>query len=406
MCNSARITHEAEAQVLRAGDVPLSVGAHPHGACAQLYDGRRGGALQVGAGVSVLHPMGWDAFGMPAENAAMERGGHPKDWTYGNIADMKAQMKPLGLSIDWSREFATCDPEYYGQQQAMFLDIWSRAGLSQGGGGQLGPGRHDGAGQRAGDRRQGLAVGRRGGAARADAVVLQDQRLSEELLRRWTGWSAGPRRCALMQANWIGRSRAGCSSPSRWARPRGSRRLEVYTTRPDTLMGASLPRSAPIIRWPGAGAARPEGGRLRRRMPPQGGTSEEIETAEKTGLDTGIRVKHPFDPNWELPVWIANFILMDYGTGAIFGCPAHDQRDFDFATKYGCRSSRSSRAGGRDGPLTEAFVPMKTERVALHPRLRRGGCRPATRGSRRPSPMRGQWAWARASRSTGCATGG
>ena len=129
-------------------------------------------------GFSVLHPMGWDAFGMPAENAAMATGIHPKDYTYGNIAEMKAQMKPLGLSIDWSREFATCDPEYYGQQQAMFIDMMdSGAGLPQGGGGELGPGRHDRSGQRAGDRRQGLAVECAGRAARADAVVLQDQRL-------------------------------------------------------------------------------------------------------------------------------------------------------------------------------------------------------------------------------------
>jgi leucyl-tRNA synthetase len=134
--------------------------------------------------------MGWDAFGMPAENAAMERGGHPKDWTYGNIADMKAQMKPLGLSIDWSREFATCDPEYYGQQQAMFIDMLEGgSGLPQGRRGELGPGRHDGAGERAGDRRQGLAVRRCRRTARADAVVLQDQRLFGRVaVGAWTVW--------------------------------------------------------------------------------------------------------------------------------------------------------------------------------------------------------------------------
>jgi leucyl-tRNA synthetase len=147
-------------------------------------------------GHNVLHPMGFDAFGMPAENAAMENGGHPADWTYQNIDTMVAQMKPLGFGLDWSRMFATCDPEYYGQQQALFLDfLEGRAGLPQERDGELGPGRHDRSGQRTGDRRQGLAFRRGGRTPRTDPVVLQDKRfLGGACWTRWTGSTTGPRR--------------------------------------------------------------------------------------------------------------------------------------------------------------------------------------------------------------------
>jgi leucyl-tRNA synthetase len=320
---------------------------------------------KLAQGYSVLHPMGWDAFGMPAENAAMERGGHPKDWTYGNIADMKAQMKPLGLSIDWSRELATCDPEYYGQQQAMFIAMmeaglvyrkaavvnWDPVDMTVLANEQV----IDGKGWRSG-----AAVERR----ELTQWFFKISDYSEELLSALDGLANWPEKVRLMQANWIGKSRGLQFGFETVGAPAGFERLEVYTTRPDTLMGASFaaisadhPLAKALEGDPAVAAFVAE---CRK-----GGTSaEEIETAEKIGYDTGIRVRHPLDPTWELPVWIANFILMDYGTGAIFGCPAHDQRDFDFATKYGLPIKAVFVAeGAKDAPLTEAFVPMKSEKV-------------------------------------------
>ena len=317
-------------------------------------------------GFSVLHPMGWDAFGMPAENAAMERGGHPKDWTYGNIADMRAQMKPLGLSIDWSREFATCDPEYYGQQQAMFLDMlaaglvyrkaavvnWDPVDMTVLANEQVIDGR---------GWRSGALVERR----ELTQWFFRISDYSAELLEALDGLRDWPEKVRVMQANWIGKSRGLQFAFQTVGAPGGFDRLEVYTTRPDTLLGASfaaISADHPLAKTleatdPAVAAFVAE---CRR-----GGTSAEaIETAEKMGFDTGVRVKHPLDPNWELPVYIANFILMDYGTGAIFGCPAHDQRDFDFATKYGLPVPPVFVAEGQDeAPLAEAYVPMKSERV-------------------------------------------
>ncbi|QYK41614.1 MAG: leucine--tRNA ligase [Paracoccaceae bacterium] len=297
-------------------------------------------------GFSVLHPMGWDAFGMPAENAAMERGGHPKDWTWGNIADMRAQMKPLGLSIDWSREFATCDPEYYGQQQAMFLDMleagliyrkaavvnWDPVDMTVLANEQV----IDGKGWRSG-----AAVERR----ELTQWFFRISDYSEELLNALEGLTAWPEKVRLMQANWIGKSRGLQFAFDTVGAPEGFERLEVYTTRPDTLMGAAFAAISPDHPLAKALEADPRVAAFIAECRRGGTSAEEIETAEKIGFDTGIRVKHPLDPDWELPVWIANFILMDYGTGAIFGCPAHDQRDFDFATKYGL-------------PIIPVFVPM------------------------------------------------
>ncbi len=316
-------------------------------------------------GYSVLHPMGWDAFGMPAENAAMERGGHPKDWTYGNIADMKAQMKPLGLSIDWSRELATCDPEYYGQQQAMFIDMmeaglvyrkaavvnWDPVDMTVLANEQV----IDGKGWRSG-----AAVERR----ELTQWLFKISDYSEELLSALDGLTNWPEKVRLMQANWIGKSRGMQFGFDTLGAPQGFEKLEVYTTRPDTLMGASF--AAISADHPLAKAL--EGDAKVAAFVAEcrkGGTSaEEIETAEKIGYDTGIRVKHPLDPNWELPVWIANFILMDYGTGAIFGCPGHDQRDFDFSTKYGLAIKPVFLGEGmEDGPMAEPYVPMKSEKV-------------------------------------------
>ena len=315
-------------------------------------------------GFSVLHPMGWDAFGMPAENAAMERGGHPKDWTYGNIADMKAQMKPLGLSIDWSRELATCDPEYYGQQQAMFIDMmeaglvyrkaavvnWDPVDMTVLANEQV----IDGKGWRSG-----AAVERR----ELTQWFFKISDYSEELLSALDGLKDWPEKVRLMQANWIGKSRGLQFAFETVGAPAGFERLEVYTTRPDTLMGASFAAISPDHPLAKALEGDPAVAEFVARCRKGGTSAEEIETAEKIGYDTGIRVKHPLDPNWELPVWIANFILMDYGTGAIFGCPAHDQRDFDFATKYRLPIKPVFTADGSDADLDEAFVPMKSEKV-------------------------------------------
>jgi leucyl-tRNA synthetase len=317
-------------------------------------------------GFSVLHPMGWDAFGMPAENAAMERGGHPKDWTYGNIADMRAQMKPLGLSIDWSREFATCDPEYYGQQQAMFIDMmekglvyrknavvnWDPVDMTVLANEQVIDGR---------GWRSNALVERR----ELTQWFFKISDYSGELLAALDGLTNWPEKVRLMQANWIGKSRGLQFAFSTHGAPEGFDRLEVYTTRPDTLMGASFAAISPD---------HPLAKHLERHDPAiaafvaecrKGGTSAEaLETAEKLGMDTGVRVLHPFDTAWELPVYIANFILMDYGTGAIFGCPAHDARDFEFASKYGLPIDAVFVAeDAQEADLTEAYVPLKSEKV-------------------------------------------
>ncbi|MES2913788.1 MAG: leucine--tRNA ligase [Pseudomonadota bacterium] len=320
---------------------------------------------KAACGYSVLHPMGWDAFGMPAENAAMERGGHPKDWTYGNIADMKAQMKPLGLSIDWSREFATCDPEYYGQQQALFIDMleaglitrkaavvnWDPVDMTVLANEQV----IDGKGWRSG-----AAVERR----ELVQWFFKISDYSEELLSALDGLKDWPEKVRLMQANWIGKSRGLQFAFDTVGAPEGFEALEVYTTRPDTLMGASFAAISPDHPLAKVLEADPQVAEFVARCRKGGTSAEEIETAEKIGYDTGIRVKHPLDPTWELPVWIANFILMDYGTGAIFGCPGHDQRDFDFAAKYGLPIKAVFVAeGAGDSALAEAFAPMKSEKV-------------------------------------------
>ncbi|QCO55689.1 leucine--tRNA ligase [Pseudorhodobacter turbinis] len=317
-------------------------------------------------GFSVLHPMGWDAFGMPAENAAMERGGHPKDWTYSNIADMRGQMQPLGLSIDWSREFATCDVEYYGQQQAMFIDMmekglvyrknavvnWDPVDMTVLANEQV----IDGKGWRSG-----AAVERR----ELTQWFFKISDYSAELLEALDGLENWPEKVRLMQANWIGQSRGLQFAFSTVDAPEGFDRIEVYTTRPDTLLGASFAAISPD---------HPLAKHLERHSPEVAafvaecrkiGTSEEaLEKAEKRGLDTGVRVRHPFDTAVELPVYIANFVLMEYGTGAIFGCPAHDPRDFEFASKYGLPIPPVFvPEGAEEEVLTEAFVPMKSEPV-------------------------------------------
>ena len=292
---------------------------------------------KMARGFNVLHPMGWDAFGMPAENAAMENGVHPREWTYRNIAIMKAQLEPMGLSLDWSREFATCDPDYVRQQQALFLDFmeaglvyrrsamvnWDPVDMTVLANEQV----IDGKGWRSG-----APVERR----ELSQWFFRITDMAEELLSAIDGLDAWPEKVRAMQRNWIGRSEGMQFRFDLRGAPAGHDQLEVYSTRHDTIFGASFVAVAPdhplakglADRVPGLADYLDECRRT--------GTSEEaLQTAEKTGFDTGLKAVHPFDPNWELPVYVANFILMDYGAGAIFGCPAHDQRDLDFARKYG-----------------------------------------------------------------------
>ena len=289
-------------------------------------------------GFNVLHPMGWDAFGMPAENAAMEKGVHPKSWTYENIASMREQLKLLGLSIDWSREFATCDPAYYGQQQRWFLDLfqrdlvyrkegvvnWDPVDMTVLANEQVIDGR---------GWRSGALVEKK----KLTQWFLRITDYADDLIEGLKTLDRWPDKVRLMQENWIGKSR-GLKFSFAFAEtaPAGFEAgLEVYTTRPDTLFGASFVGVSPDHPLADALAAGDPGIAAFVAECRKGGASEaDIEAAEKRGVFTGLEVAHPFEPGRRLPVWIANFILMDYGTGAIFGCPAHDQRDLDFARKY------------------------------------------------------------------------
>ena len=321
---------------------------------------------KLSTGFNVLHPMGWDAFGMPAENAAMASNGHPKEWTYKNISIMKDQMKPLGLSIDWQREFATCDPEYYGQQQALFLDFleaglvyrknavvnWDPVDLTVLANEQVENGR---------GWRSGAVVERR----ELTQWFFKISEFSEDLLASIEKLDNWPAKVKLMQTNWIGESKGLEFAFNAVNAPDGFDKIEVYTTRPDTLLGAS---------FVGISADHPLARELEKvnsdiasfnAQCRQMSTSEaEMEKAEKKGIDTGILVTHPLNPDIKLPVWIANFILMDYGTGAIFACPAHDQRDLDFARKYQLPVIDTFYSlENEEAVKNTAFVPPKSEPV-------------------------------------------
>jgi len=284
-------------------------------------------------GYDVLHPMGWDAFGLPAENAAMENGVHPEDWTRANIEAMRKQLRGMGLSYDWGREFATCDEDYYKHEQKMFLDFleaglvyrkkswvnWDPVENTVLANEQV----IDGKGWRSG-----AAVQRR----ELSQWFLKITDFAEDLLAGIEELEDWPDRVRLMQQNWIGRSEGARVFFAIEGREES---LEIYTTRPDTLFGASFMAIAP--NHPLARALSESDGDIRdfiRRCESLGASEAAVETAEKLGFDTGLKAKHPFVEGARLPIFVANFVLMDYGAGAIFGCPAHDQRDFDFAGKY------------------------------------------------------------------------
>jgi leucyl-tRNA synthetase len=289
-------------------------------------------------GFNVLHPMGWDAFGLPAENAAIERKVAPKAWTYDNIAAMKKQLQSIGLSLDWAREFATCDPSYYKHQQKMFLDFlreglaerekrkinWDPVDMTVLANEQVIDGR---------GWRSGAVVEQR----EMNQWVFKITKYSQELLDALDTLDRWPDKVRLMQRNWIGRSEGllvrFALDPA--TSPAGESELRIFTTRPDTLFGAKFMAIAadhPLAQ--AAAAKNPKLAEFIADVKRIGTAQEIIDTAEKQGFDTGIRAVHPFDENWKLPVYVANFVLMEYGTGAIFGCPAHDQRDLDFVNKY------------------------------------------------------------------------
>ena len=315
-------------------------------------------------GFEVLHPMGWDAFGMPAENAAIERGVHPGSWTRANIAAMRAQLKRLGFAIDWSRELATCEPDYYGHEQALFLDLlaaglvyrkesavnWDPVDMTVLANEQVIDGR---------GWRSGAVVERR----RLSQWFLKITDFAEELLDGLATLDNWPEKVRLMQENWIGKSQGlrftfqivDSSTPGPTSRREGSS-FDVFTTRPDTLFGASFaalapdhPISTPLAENnPGLAAFIAE-------CRAGGTATADIEGQEKKGYDTGLSVMHPLDSSILLPVFVANFVLMDYGTGAIFGCPAHDQRDLDFARKFMLPVTRVVAPDG------EAEMPIQDE---------------------------------------------
>lgn len=304
-------------------------------------------------GFEVLHPMGWDAFGMPAENAAIERGVHPGEWTRANIATMRGQLQRLGFALDWSRELATCEPDYYGHEQALFLDLLA-AGLvyRKSSAVNWDPVDHtvlaneqviDGKGWRSG-----APVERR----RLNQWFLKITDFADELLDGLAGLSEWPDKVRLMQENWIGKSQ-GLRFTFQVAD--SARSFDVFTTRPDTLFGASFAAVAPDHPLAQALAAdNPALAAFNATCLATGTAAAAVEGQEKQGFDTGLSVIHPLDPSLRLPVFVANFVLMEYGTGAIFGCPAHDQRDLDFARKYALPVPRVvAPAGEAPGPIDE-----------------------------------------------------
>lgn len=284
-------------------------------------------------GFNVLHPMGWDAFGLPAENAARDKGVHPASWTYDNISAMRSELQRMGLSLDWSREIATCHPGYYVHQQKLFLDFL-REGLAYRKKSWVNWDPIDNTVLANEQVIEGL--GWRSGAPvekrELDQWFFRISRYSDDLLESLETLSRWPDKVRTMQRQWIGRSEGLRVTFDIGERAEG---LEVYTTRPDTLFGAAFLALSPEHPLSRDVAAAKSDARTFIDDCSRLGTSEAaIETAEKQGYDTGLRARHPLRDGEELPIYIANFVLMEYGTGAIFGCPAHDQRDLDFARKY------------------------------------------------------------------------
>jgi leucyl-tRNA synthetase len=317
-------------------------------------------------GRNVLHPMGWDAFGLPAENAAIERKTHPGTWTRQNIGAMKAQLQSMGLSIDWTREIATCEPEYYQHQQSMFIDMmeaglvtrkqskvnWDPVDMTVLANEQVIDGR---------GWRSGALVEQRD----LTQWFFKISDYAEDLLEALDGLTEWPEKVRTMQRNWIGKSQGLAFEFGLKGAPASFSALPVYTTRADTMRGptfAAIAADHPLAK--ALGDTNPEIAEFNAQCMRLGTSEAAIEQAEKLGFDTGIKALHPADPNWELPLFIANFVLLDYGTGAIIGCPAHDQRDLDFARKYNLPVIDVFKPLDSDEAVgNTAFVPAKTQTV-------------------------------------------
>jgi leucyl-tRNA synthetase len=303
-------------------------------------------------GHNVLHPMGWDAFGLPAENASKQNNLHPKDWTKNNIKTMKSQLQLLGLSIDWDLEISTCDVDYYKHQQEIFIDFYNQGLVSR----KETYVNWDPAEKTVLANEQVI----NGRGWRSNAIVERKKlsqwffnitKFSEELLKDLETLSGWPEKVKLMQKNWIGKS-FGCEINFNVVENKKS--INVFTTRPDTIFGASFIALSVDHPFSKEFLENSAFKKFKKECDKTGTTEEALANAEKLGFDTGIFVEHPFLPK-KLPVYFANFILMDYGTGAIFGCPAHDQRDFDFAKKYKLEII-SVIANKKNDKLNEAYT--------------------------------------------------
>ena len=283
-------------------------------------------------GFNVLHPMGWDAFGLPAENAAKENNLHPKDWTKKNISEMKRQLKMLGLSIDWDLEISTCDEDYYKHQQELFIDLYQEGYVSK----KENYVNWDPAEQTvlANEQvidgkgwRSGVTVERK----KLSQWVFNITKFANELINDLDSLKDWPEKVKLMQKNWIGKS-IGCEIDFQIFNQ--EEKIKIFTTRPDTIFGASFLAISVDHNLCKEFEKNIDFLKFKEECLKVGTTEEALANAEKNGYNTGLLAKHPFIENKKIPIFVANFVLMDYGTGAIFGCPAHDQRDLDFAKKY------------------------------------------------------------------------
>ncbi len=305
-------------------------------------------------GFDVLHPMGWDSFGLPAENASKQNNLHPRRWTNENITAMKNQLKKLGLSIDWEREFSTCDKDYYKHQQALFIDFYNNGLVSR----KETYVNWDPVEKTVLANEQVI----NGRGWRSNAIVERKKlsqwffnitKFSNELLQDLEKLEGWPEKVKLMQKNWIGKS-YGCEI--NFEVEDDKKIINVFTTRPDTIYGASF--IALSIDHALSNKFKNDKNflKFKKECNKYGTTEEALANAEKLGFKTNIKVKHPFIKNKTLPVYFANFVLMDYGTGAIFGCPAHDQRDFDFAKKYDLEITKVVSDGENNRELKEAYT--------------------------------------------------
>ncbi len=305
-------------------------------------------------GYNVLHPMGWDAFGLPAENAAKENNLHPKEWTKNNIEEMKRQLKMMGLSIDWDREIATCDSNYYKHQQEMFIDFYKKGFVSR----KETYVNWDPIEQSVLANEQVInGKGWRSGATverkKLSQWFFNITKFTEDLISGLEELENWPQKVKLMQKNWMGKS-LGCEIDFEVLDK--NKKIKVFTTRPDTIFGATFLALSPDHPLSTLFKDNKDFRKFKNDCLKVGTTEEAMANAEKKGFNTGFFAKHPFIKRKKIPIYFANFILMDYGTGAIFGCPAHDQRDFEFAKKYNIEIIKVISNKDENSDLLEAYV--------------------------------------------------